>query len=193
VTALPREGNALRERRLPACFRAILCGMNSSLAALEARSTLQKMNRLRDEIKIFATHARMLNASSKNFDSANLLEVATQLLGNLGAARLEFAGASNKIETLARALPSRTRNGVGMSPAAKWVPELRAASKQFAAAVREAEQAIGQLRGTALDGLNSPTRTATPDLPTNLFDIILNFSDLLTALIERYKSDHKRR
>jgi hypothetical protein len=167
--------------------------MNSSVAVLEARQTLQKMNRLRDEITTFAKHARMLNASSNNFDSANLLDVATQLLGSLGAARLEFVGAANKIETLARALPSRSRNGVGLSPAAQWVPELRAASKRFAAAVREAEQAIGQLRGTAFDGLNSPTRTATPDLPNNLFDIIMNFSDLIKALIERYQYNHKRK
>jgi hypothetical protein len=167
--------------------------MNSSLAVLEARLTLQKMNQLRDEITVFAKHARMLNASSNNFDSANLLDIATQLLGSLGEARLEFAGASNKIETLARALPSRSRNGVGMSPAAQWVPELRAASKRFTAAVRDAEQAIGQLRGTAFDGLNSPTRTATPDLPTSLFDIVLNFSDLIKALIERYQYNHRRK
>ena len=114
----------------------MLCAMNSSLAALEARMTLRKMNSLRDEIKIFAAHARMLNASSKNFDAANLLDVATDLLEKLLNARLEFAGASGKVETLARSLPSRSRNGVGMSPAQQWVPELRAASRQFAAAVR---------------------------------------------------------
>lgn len=171
----------------------MLCAMNSSLAALEARMTLRKMNSLRDEIKIFAAHARMLNASSKNFDAANLLDVATDLLEKLLNARLEFAGASGKIETLARSLPSRSRNGVGMSPAQQWVPELRAASRQFAAAVREAEDAIGGLRNTAFDGLNSPTRTATPDAPTSLLDIILNFSDLITALIERYKSNQKNK
>ena len=167
--------------------------MNSNLAALEARMTLRKMNALRDEIKIFASHARMLNASSKNFDPANLLEVATDLLGKLGNARLEFVGVSGKIETLARTLPSRNRNGAGMSPAQQWVPELRAAVRQFTAAVREAEDAIGKLRGTAFEGLNSPTRTATPDAPSSLLDILLNFSDLITALIERYRGERKRK
>jgi hypothetical protein len=167
--------------------------MNSSLAALEARMTLRKMNALRDEIKVFAAHARMLNASAKNFDAANLLEIATDLLQKLGNARLEFVGASNKIETLARALPSRNRHGVGMSPAQQWVPELRAAVRHFAAAVREAEDAIRALRITSLDALNSPTRTATPDPPSSLLDIILNFSDLITALIEHYRAGRKKK
>jgi hypothetical protein len=164
--------------------------MSSSLAVLEARQTVQKMNRLRDEIKAFAAHARMLNSSSKSFDSESLLKVATELLGKLGTDRLEFLGLSNKIETLARTLPSRSRNGVGLSPAAQWVPELRAASKQFAAAVHEAESAIGQLRGTAFEGLNSPTRTATA--PDGLLDILLNFTDLLTRWIEYRRRDKKK-
>jgi len=167
--------------------------MNPSLAALEARMTLRKMNALRDEIGAFAAHAKMLNASSKNFDPANLLDVASDLLGQLGAARLEFVGVSGKIDTLARALPSRNRHGSGMSPAQTWVPELRAGVRQFAAAVREAEDAVGKLRITALEGLNSPTRTATPDPPSSLLDIILNFSDLLKALIEHYRSKNKRK
>jgi hypothetical protein len=169
----------------------MLCAMNSSLDVLQARQTLQKMNRLRNEIQIFATHARMLNASSKNFDSADLLNIATQLLQQLGFARMEFQGAKNRIDTLARSLPSRSPKGVGLSPAAQWVPELRAASKQFSAAVRDAERAIGQLRGTAFEGLNSPTRTSTE--PDGLLDIILNFADLLTRWIEHYKSTHKNK
>jgi len=167
--------------------------MNSSLAALEARVTVQKMRRLRDEILIFATHARMLNSSAKNFDSANLLEEATSLLGHLGADRLEFLSASSRIETLARSLPSRPRSGTGISPAAQWVPELRAASRQFAAAVHEAEAAIGGLRSTALAGLNDPTRTATPDPAKTPFDLIMTFLPLLTAWIDRHRAPQKRR
>lgn len=157
--------------------------MSSNLAALEARHTLQTMNRLRGQIQAFASHAKVLNSSSKSFDSAVLLQSATELLEQLGKARLEFIGAENKIDTLARTLPSRPPKGtVGMSPAQQWVPELRAAKKQFAATVREAEQAIGQLRGTAFEGLNDPARTATA--PDGLLDIILNFADLLTKWIE---------
>ena len=63
-----------------------------------------------------------------------------------------------------------------MSPAAQWVPELRAASKQFGVAVRMAEVEIQKLQGTALEGLNSPTRTST-GAPTDLFEILLTFGD----------------
>ena len=167
--------------------------MNPTLAALEARMTLRKINSLRDEIVVFAAHARMLSASSKTFDPANLLEIATDLLEKLGQSRLEFVGVSGKIDSLARALPKRNRYGTGMSPAQQWVPELRAAARHFAAAVREAEDAIAKLHITALEGLNSPTRTATPDPASNLFDILLNFSDLLKALIEHYRSSKKRK
>jgi len=168
----------------------MLCAMSSNLAALEARHTLQTMNRLRGQIQAFAAHAKVLNSSAGNFDSAALLNSATELLEQLGKARLEFIGAENKIDTLARTLPSRPPKGVvAMSPRQQWVPELRAAKKQFADTVHEAEQAIGRLRGTAFEGLNSPTRTATA--PDGLLDILLNFTDLLTRWIE-YRRRGKR-
>jgi hypothetical protein len=160
----------------------MLNGMNSSLAELQARQALEKMRSLRNDVVLFATHAKLLNSSAGNIDSLPLLEEATRLLKNLGASRLEFLGPDGKIDTLARSLPSRPPGGVGMSPAAKWMPELRAASKQFAEAVRSAEAAVFQLRDTALEGLNSPTRMSTE--PDNLLDLILNFTDLLNRWIE---------
>ena len=160
----------------------MLIGMNSTLAELEAKQAVEKMRSLRNDVVIFTSHARLMNASSGNIDSLPLLEEATRLLKSLGSARLEFLGPNGKIDTLARSLPSRPPGGVGMSPAAKWMPELRAASKQFAEAVRSAEAAIFQLRDTALEGLNSPTRVSTE--PDGLLDIILNFTDLLNRWIE---------
>jgi hypothetical protein len=176
---------ATRRSRQPPSDRGMLCAMNPTLAMLEARVTLQKMHRLTDQTRVFARHAKMLNASAKNFDPANLLDVATDLLQKLLSERLEFLGASSKIETLARTLPKRSLTG-GMSPAAQMVPELRAASKQFVAAVRDAEQSIGQLRDTAFRGLNSPTRTSTPDPATSLREYFELLADLLTKIIERY-------
>ena len=168
----------------------MLLAMNSSLAALQARQTLEKMTRLRNEIQVYAMHAKMLNSTSKNLDSLSLLDEATRLLRSLGSARLEFQGAESKIDSLSRALPSRPPQGGGMSPAAQWVPELRAVSRQFAEAVRGAEAALQQLRGTALAGLNSPTRT--PTAPDNLFDVLLNFTDLLSRWVEHYRQTHPK-
>lgn len=159
----------------------MLLAMDSTLAQLQARSTLAKMNRLRADIESFAAHAKSLNASSKNFDSRTLLEEANRLLEGLTNARADFLGANSQIETLARSLPSRSR-GTGMSPAAQWVPELRAASKRFEQAARAAESSLSALYGTAKSGMDSPTRTATP--AGNMFEVFLNFVDLLTRWIE---------
>lgn len=162
----------------------MLLAMNSTLAQLQARSALAKMNRLRAEIENFAVHAKTLNSGSRNFDSRTLLDEANRLLQGLTNARADFLSANSQIETLARSLPSRSM-GVGISPAAQWVPELRAASKRFELAVRAAESSLGQMYGTATAGMNSPTRTATP--AGNLFEAFLNFVDLLTRWIEYKK------
>jgi hypothetical protein len=169
----------------------MLAAMNSSLAALQARQAVSKMNQLTASVRIFASHAHFLNKSSGNFDSLPLLQGADRLLKQLGAARLQFLDSSSKIDSLARSLPSRPPQGGGMSPAAQWVPELRAASKQFGVAVRMAEVEIQKLQGTALTGLNSPTRTST-GAPTDLFDILLTFSDLLAKWIEHVRGTRKK-
>lgn len=165
--------------------------MDSTLAQLQARNTLAKMNRLQAKIDAFAAHARMLNSSSRNSDSRTLLEEANRLLQELTDARMDFLGANSQIETLARSLPSRTRGGSGMSPAAQWVPELRAASRRIEESGRKFELALGQLYGTAQAGMNSPTRTATP--PANLFEAILTIIDLLTRWIEQAKRQPSHR
>lgn len=164
----------------------MLAAMNSSLAALQARQAVSKMNQLTASVRIFATHANVLNRSSGSFDSLPLLQEADRLLQMLGKARLQFLDSSSKIDTLARSLPSRPRQGGGMSAAAQWVPELRAASKQFGVAVGMAEVEIQKLQGTALTGLNSPTRTPT-GLPHGRLDILLNFMDMLAKWIEHVR------
>jgi hypothetical protein len=169
----------------------ILAAMNSSLAALQARQAVSKMNQLTSSVRLFATHASVLRRSSGNFDSLPLLQEADRLLQQLGAVRLQFLDSSSKIDTQARSLPSRPPRGGGMSPAAQWVPELRAAAKQFAVAVGLAEVEIQKLQGTALTGLNSPTRTST-GAPTDLFDILLTFSDLLAKWIEHVRGTRKK-
>lgn len=162
----------------------MLLTMNSTLAQLQARSTLAKMNQLRAQIENFAAHAKTLNASSRSFDSRTLLDEANRLLQGLTNARADFLSANSQIETLARSLPSRSI-GAGISPAAQWVPELRAASKRFEQAARAAESSLSQMYGTANAGMNSPTRTATP--AGNLFEVFLTFVDLLTRWIEYKK------
>ncbi|HUH62702.1 MAG TPA: hypothetical protein VLZ50_06880 [Terracidiphilus sp.] len=163
--------------------------MNSSLAVLEARGALATMRRLRNQIGVFATHARALNSMAKNFDSAALVEEANQLLEGLKEAKKECWGASSKIETLARSLSSRPQ-GRGMSPAAQYGPELRAARRQFADAVRDAEKALGQLYSTGMAGLNSPTRVSTS--PDSVFELVLMFSDLLVKWIEHARNKPKK-
>lgn len=167
----------------------MLTAMNSSLAALQARQTVSKMNQLTGSVRLFATHASTLRGSSGSFDSLPLLQEADRLLKMLGDVRLQFLNSSSKIETLARSLPSRPPQGGGISPAAQWVPELRAASKQFTAAVRLAEGELQKLYSTALTGMNSPTRTPT-GLPGDLFEALVNFADLLARWIEHVRGTH---
>ena len=165
--------------------------MNSSLAALQAKQALESINRLRNEVLEFAAHARTLNSVAGNFDSRSLLDEATRLLKKLGDAQLSFLGPNGKIDSLARAFPARPPSAGGMSPAAQWVPQLRAASRQFAEAARSAETAVLQLRGTALDELKRPTRTPTGD-PSDGWDILMSFTDLLGRWIDHYnKTDHR--
>ncbi len=169
----------------------MLGAMDSTLAAFQAKQALAKMNRLKGDVQQFATDAKMLKSMADNLDSRPLLDEAMRLLQKLGAARLEFLGPQGNIETMARAFPSRPPSGGGMSPAAQWIPELRAASKQFAEAVHSAETAVRQLGDTAVQGLNSPTRTST-GAPENLLDIVMNFIDMLNRWVEHYNKTHHK-
>lgn len=165
--------------------------MDASLAALQARQTLEKMNRLRDDVRTFATHAGVLNVASNDLDSRLLLQEADRLLQKLGAARNDFRSAESNIDSLSRSLPSAVPSRGGMSPAAQWVPQLRAGSKQFAEAVGDAEKKLHRLYDTATTGMNRPNRTASA--PDNIFDILVNFSEALTRWIEhRKRVQHKQ-
>jgi hypothetical protein len=169
----------------------MLGAMDSTLAALQAKQALAKMNRLKGDVQLFAAHAKTLKSMAGNLDSRPLLDEAVGLLQKLGAARLEFLGPQGSIDSLARAFPSRPPSGGGMSPAAQWIPELRAASKQFAEAVHSAETAVLQLRDTAVQGLNSPTRTST-GAPESLLDIVVNFIDILNRWVDHYNKAHHK-
>jgi hypothetical protein len=152
-----------------------------------------KMNALRNEIQTFTQHVHVLAASSKSFDSRILVEEANRLLQRLGAARLEFKGLEGSIDSLSRALPSRPGPAATMSPAAQWVPELRAASRQFGETVRDSEKALRNLYSKGFDGLNDPLRTPNPIGPPmparfdSVLDMVLTLSDLLTKSIELWK------
>jgi uncharacterized protein YoxC len=159
--------------------------MDASLAVLQAKQLLQKLNQLQDDVQKFAVHAGTLNMASNELDSRLLLQEANGLLQKLGAARNDFRGADSKIDSLSRSLPATGPSRGGMSPAAQWVPQLRAASKQFGEAVVAAEKQLNQLYDTAITAMNRPNRTASA--PENIFDILVNFSEALTRWIEHRK------
>jgi hypothetical protein len=175
----------------------MLSAMSNTLATLQARQTLAKMNDLRYEIQGFTQHVRFLTASAKSFDGRDLVEIANKLLQRLGTARLEFQGVEGRVDSLARSLPSRPLAGGGMSPAAQWVPELRAASRQFAETVRDAESALKKLYDKGFEDLNSPTRTpnvletAFPTKFDSVLDMVLTLADLIERVVEYYKGKPK--
>jgi hypothetical protein len=140
------------------------------------------MHQLRDQVSMFAVHARMLRQSSASFDALVLLQEADALLRGLTASRLDFQNIEARVPSLSRTLSSRPPATGGMPPAAQWGNEFRAGSKQFIAALRDAEAELGKLYGVANDGMNSPTRVATG--PENLFDVLLTFMDALSRWIE---------
>jgi len=156
--------------------------MSNDFNEFQARQIVQRLHRLRDQVEVFATHARMLRQSAASFDALVLLQEADSLLRGLTASRADFQEIEARIQSLSRALSSRPPTTGGMPPAAQWGNEFRACSKQFITAVRHAEQEVGELYRVADAGLNSPTRMATS--PENLLDIVLNFMDLLSRWIE---------
>jgi hypothetical protein len=158
----------------------------SGLAEFQARQIVQRMHRLRNDVDVFATHARMLRLSSTSIDGLVLLQEADNLLRGLKASRVDFEEVNAQVGSLSRALSSRPPSIGGPPPAAQWGSEFRAGSKQFIAAVHNAENELGQLYGAANAQLNSPTRTATA--PDNLIDVLLTFIDGLSRWI-----DYRRR
>ncbi|MGB6943205.1 MAG: hypothetical protein WBE37_12460 [Bryobacteraceae bacterium] len=154
----------------------------SGLAEFQARQIVQRMHRLKSQVDLFATHAKLLRQSSASFDGRVLLQEADNLLQGLQASRVDFESANAQVGSLSRALPSRPPATGGPPPAAQWGNEFRAGSKQFMAAVHNAENELSQLYGAANTQLNSPTRT--PTAPENLLDVLMNFIDLLTRWME---------
>ena len=156
--------------------------MPSNLDEVRAREIVRTMQALRRNVDAFATHAKLLSASSASFDGLPLLGEADQLLRVLKANRSAFEEASANIKSLKRSLSAYAPVGGGMPPAAKWGNEFRAGSKQFIEAVARAEREIGRLYAAANQKMNSPTRMSTA--PENLLDIALNFADALARWVE---------
>ena len=154
----------------------------SGLAEFQARQIVQRMHRLRNEVNLFATHARTLRQSSSSIDGLVLLQEADNLLRGLKASRVDFENANAQVGSLSRTLSSRPPASGGPPPAAQWGGEFRAGSKQFIAAVHNAEKEVSQLYGAANAQLNSPTRTATA--PDGLMDVLMTFIDGLSRWIE---------
>ncbi len=154
----------------------------SVLADFQARQIIQRMHRVRNEVELFATHARTLRLSSSSIDGLVLLQEADNLLRGLKASRDEFANANGQVGLVSRKLSPLPPRGGGPPPAAQWGGEFRSASKQFIAAVNSAEKEIGQLYGAANAQLNSPARVATA--PDNLLDVLVTFIDALSRWIE---------
>jgi len=154
----------------------------SVMADFQARQIIQRMHRVRNEVELFATHARTLRLSSSSIDGLVLLQDADNLLRALKASRDEYANADAQVASVSRKLSPFPPRAGGPSPAAQWGSEFRAASKQFIAAVNSAEKELGQLHGAANAQLNSPTRTATT--PDNLVDVLMTFIGALSRWME---------
>lgn len=154
----------------------------SVLPEFQARQIVQRMHRLRYQIDLFAAHARTLRALSTSIDARMLLQEADSLLSNIKACREEFAKADGQVASLSHRLSPFPPAAGGLPPAAQWGSEFRAGSRQFIAAVQNAEREIVQLRGAGINQMNSPTRTATA--PGNVVEVMAAFADVLAHWIE---------
>jgi hypothetical protein len=160
----------------------------SALAELQARQIVRRMRQLRNDVDIFARHAKTLSQSAGSIDGRALLQEADNLLRGLQGAREDFQYASANVGSVSRSLSSRPPVTGGPPPAAQWGAEFRAGSKQFVAAVLNAEKALGELYGKANAQMNSPTRVSTS--PDNLIEVLMTFIDALSRWIE-YRRNQK--
>lgn len=156
--------------------------MSSALPELQAMQAVKRLHLLTGQVSVFTRHAKLLAASSKSFDAVLLYQQADLLLKNLTASRADFQSIKAVNASLTHALSSRPPAAGGLSPAAKWRPELNAASKQFLKEVQDAEAAVKALYKQASISMNVPTRTATS--PDGLFDVLLNIIQFVTDLRE---------
>jgi hypothetical protein len=157
---------------------------SSNVSEVQAQHAVGRLHELRKLVDVFAQHAVTL-AASKSLDPAAVMGEANKMLATLAKYRTEVQGIKGLSESLARSLSSRPPAGGGMSPAAKWGPELRAGCKQFSESVKHAESAMEKLYKAAGEQINLPTRTATE--ASGLFDVFLLFVDLLTKMLEHFK------
>jgi len=158
----------------------------SALVEIQARQIVRRMRQLRNDVDIFARHARTLSQSANSIDGRALLQEADNLLRGLKGCRVDFEQATASVGSVSRSLSSRPPATGGPPPAAKWGNEFRAGSKQFVASVQNAEKELSQLYGKANAQLNSPTRTATS--PDNLIEVLMAFVDALSRWIEYRRS-----
>jgi hypothetical protein len=159
--------------------------MNPVIAELQARQTIQGMQRARDQAQAVAKHASLLKSSAKSIDGRELMRGADELLRQLQGMRDGFQKLKANVATLSRALGSRPPQQGGMAPAAKWGNEFRAASKQFLDALKNAEQKLGELYKEASAQMNSPLRYSTD--PADALDAILSLTDLADQFVKYLK------
>jgi hypothetical protein len=158
--------------------------MNDTLNELRARQIVQTMQRARNEVDLFATHARTLRLASNSIDALLLFQEADRLVRSLMSSRAVFEEAASHTTSLSRSLSSRPNGTGGPPPAAKWGNEFRAGSKQFIEAVRRAEKELSELYAEANEKMSSVTRTSTGD-PKDALDILMTFVEALARWVER--------
>src|ERR1017187_988513 len=119
--------------------------MGNELTELRARQIVQRMHRLRDQVEVFATHARILRQSAASLDGLALLQEADNLLRGLAGSPGDFQDIGANVPSPSSRPPATG----GMAPAAQWGSEFRAGSPQFVDAVRKAEKELTQPYGDA--------------------------------------------
>src|SRR5260370_16555084 len=105
----------------------------SELAEVQARQIVRRMRQLRNDVDIFARHARTLSHSSGSIDGRALLQEADALLRGLKGCRVDFEEATAGVGSISRSLSSRPPTTGGPPPAAKAANKFRPAAKQFIA------------------------------------------------------------
>jgi hypothetical protein len=109
-------------------------------AQAQARQTVQGLRKAKEQVQGVTRQATLMKAIAKSQDGGELLRCANEQLAKLITLRSGVQSLDPGIKTLSRMLSSKPPSTGGMSPAAQWGPELRAASKQFFEALTEAER-----------------------------------------------------
>jgi hypothetical protein len=166
----------------------ILLRMSNQLAEVRARQIVQRMRSLKSDVVSFGEHAKLL--TSGNVDARLVMQEADNLVKKLMAARIDFQEADANINSVKRSLSSTVPKRGGIAPAALWGNEMRAASRQFIEAIHSTERSLGQLYDGSNAAMNLPTRTSTGD-PSNAFDVLMNFVEMLSRVLEHHRRPDK--